>query len=411
MTQLATARNFAKLWTQSDATSEILLKKFLLAGLDTMGEKESDLLAKIRIGPQATKQTVTWLEEEDYPTSVQATLATSTLTFSGTLFNSTMTVERLNQIIRVDTILERESDGMQCRVTSTTFSDPATYTAAVAAWGNNSLSNDNSGATTYRIISELWTDFKDVDMTRMKTRFPREVGTQIFQESFEMAQTQENTDYEVVSDEWIHQTDSLLKKLRRQEVYSAFRMEPYYSSGYKFGNQTEKSSMCSVLTWPKIVQAESANTDVYVNLASAELTKTHLDDLARNMYLTENADFGSGDWWIVCHPLVHRFIADWDVQFRQMTKGDKSVGFMVDTFDAKIGKRFPIISDRVMRPNVVLICNFSTMSRGYFKNDKMNKKELSTQGRYRRWMVSFQGYGVVCRKPRHIGMLYNVATS
>ena len=124
-----------------------------------------------------------------------------------------------------------------------------------------------------------------------------------------------------------------------------------------------------------------------------------LDNLARHLWLDENADYNTGDWWIICHPLTHQYIHDFDISYRRMEKDDTNVGFYVDTFDAKIGKSFPILSDRYMRPDCLLLVNFGSASYGYFANDKMDRKEIPTQGRYQRWLISFQTYGVVGPRP------------
>jgi hypothetical protein len=148
-----------------------------------------------------------------------------------------------------------------------------------------------------------------------------------------------------------------------------------------------------------------------VNLSSAELTKTHIDTLARNMFLTEHADFNSGDWWIVCHPLLHEYMADYDISFRRTDNKQDHVGFAVNYIDTKIGKTFPIKSDQYMRPDMIQIVNFAEMQYGYYKADQLDRKELATQGRYRRWLISYQTYGVVARRPRqNIGTIYGCYT-
>jgi|GEM_PF-5140211 len=39
----------------------------------------------------------------------------------------------------------------------------------------------------------------------------------------------------------------------------------------------------------------------------------------------------------------------------------------------------------------------------------LERKELPTQGRYQRWLISFQAYGLVARNPRaNIGMIYGL---
>ncbi len=411
MTQFATARDFMKLWTQSDATSKLLLQKLLLKTLDRSVQADSGILPLFTKGQSIDNPVVTWLEEKGYPTAITGQLATTTITISGTLFGATVTADAIYQVIRVGTILERESDGVQARVSSITgVSDGAPFTITVAAWGNSSLSDD-TGPVTWRIISELWTDFKDADSTRSLNRVPRQVGTQIHAETFEIPKTRENTAYEIVTNETEHQIVELINKMKRSLTYALLRIRPYYNSGYKYGDAAEETAMCSLAAWPIITQAEAANPLVYVNLANAELTKTHIDTLARNMFLTEHADFNSGDWWIICHPLIHEYMADYDISFRRTDKKTDHVGFAVNYIDTKIGKTFPIKADQYMRPDMVQIVNFAEMSYGYYKADQLDRKELATQGRYRRWLISYQTYGVVARRPRqNIGTIYGAYT-
>jgi len=398
--------DFMKLWTQSDQESERKIQKILLEGLDKVVQAQSDVLSKIKVGESVATPVVRWMEEWGYPSQISAQLNGTTMTFSGYLFGRVITEEAVRKVVRVGTILERPSDGVQAKVSSVNG-----LTATVAAYGNTSLSNDTSPVT-WDIISEVWSDYRDASDPRSLDRIFREVGTQIHAETFEIPKTRKNTRYEIVADEVEHQTRALLEKLRRQLAYAALRSRPYHDgSNFVYGTKTEEPTMCGLCTWPVITQAELANGNVYVNKNSQPLTKTDLDNLARHLWLDEQADFNSGDWWIVCHPLTHQFIQDFDISYRRMEKGEKGVGFQVDTFDAKIGKSFSILPDRYLRPDVLIVVNFDKFHYGYFAKDRLERKEIPTQGRYQRWLISFQTYGVVARNPRaNIGMIYGLPT-
>jgi hypothetical protein len=194
-------------------------------------------------------------------------------------------------------------------------------------------------------------------------------------------------------------------------AYAVLRGRPAYSGGaYVYGNKTEESTMLGLSSWPAMTQAEVANTLVYVDNGGAEITKTILDDLVRNHMLTEHANYNVGDWWMVCHPKQHAFICDFDVQYRRKTDDSNRAGFSVDLFDSKIGKTFPILSDRYMREDEVLLVDFSKAQYGYYNDDQLDRKELATQGRYERWLLSFQTYGVVLRNARQsVAKVYNLA--
>jgi hypothetical protein len=397
--------DFLKLWTQSDQTSERRLQKFLLMGLDKIVQQQSDVLSKIKVGPPASGPVVRWMEEWGYPSRITATLEENAMTFSGKLFGKPLEIDTMRKVIREGAILERPSDGAQVKVNEING-----LTASVSAYGGSSISDDEF-AESWDIIAEVWSDYRDADDPRSLDRVFREVGTQIHAETFEIPKTRKNTKYEIVGDEVEHQISSLLDKLRRQLAYAVLRSRPFHDgSGFVYGNRTEESTMCGLCSWPLITQSEIPNPKVYVNKSAQALTKEDLDNLALSLWLDEQADLNKGQWWIVCHPLISRYIHDFDISYRRTERTDTGVGFLVDHFDSKIGKSFPILSDRYMRPDTLIMVNFDAATYGYYANDRMDRKEVSTQGRYQRWLISFQTYGVVVRNPRaNIGMIYGLA--
>ena len=400
----ADVSDFLKLWTQSDQASERMLQKFLLVGLDKIVQGQSDALSKIGIGPPASGPVIRWMEEWGYPSQISATLDESTMTFSGRLFGKNIDSELVRKVIREGTILERPMDGSQVKVISLNG-----LSATVSPYGGSILSDDLT-ETAWDIIAEAWSDYRDAEDPRSLERTFREVGTQIHAETFEIPKTRKNTKYEIVGNEVEHQISSLLEKLRRQLAYAVLRSRPFHDgSGFVYGNKTEESTMCGLCSWPLVTQSEVPNPKVYVNKASQVLVKDDLDNLALSLWLDEQSDFNQGDWWIVCHPLISRYIHDFDISYRQTERSDTGLGFYVDHFDSKIGKSFPILPERYMRPDTLIIVNFEAAKYGYYANDRMERKEISTQGRYQRWLISFQTYGVVLRNPRaNIGMIYGL---
>ena len=167
MTAFASQGDFMKLWTQSDQTSERKLQKFLLTGLDKIVQSRSDFLSKIKVGETIATPIVRWMEEVQYPTAVTALWdGSTTLTISGTLFYSAVTAAAIRKVVRVGTILERQSDGVQLKVSAVDgIVDGSPFAATVGLYGNTTGSLDG-GAVTWEIISEVWSDYKDADETR-----------------------------------------------------------------------------------------------------------------------------------------------------------------------------------------------------------------------------------------------------
>ena len=228
------------------------------------------------------------------------------------------------------------------------------------------------------LISEVWSDYRDASSPRSLDRTIREVGTQIFAETFEIPKTRKNTRYHVVPFEVEHQILGLLAKLRRQLAYAVLRSRPYHDgSRFVWGNKTEEPTMCGLCTWPGVTQLELPNPNVYVDKSGDALTKADLDRLVRCLWLDEHANYNKGDWWIVCHPITHQCIQDFDSAYRRTDKDDRGIGFRVDEFHAKVGKTFPILSERFMRPGVVMVVNFDAFTYGYYADDELERKKSS----------------------------------
>jgi hypothetical protein len=415
MGALATQINFGKLWTQSDQVSERMLQKVLLDGLDKRVESDSGVISKLTKGSPLFNPVVRWMEEEGYPTSLTAELSSTSLTISGELFKAAVTAANIRKVVRVGTVFERPSDGLQISVTSVAgIADGSPFVATVQAHGSSTLpSNDTDGPIMWDIVDELWDEFRDIDETRMKERKFREGGYQMHAETFEMGDLRKDAKYEIVGDEWQHQTVGLVEKMNTALSKSIIRMEPKFSNGVPvYGNSVAESAMCGILSWPKVTQAESANPLVYVNLANANLKQTDINNMIRNLWLTENANYNAGNWAIVVHPLLQDRLHDMNISYRRTTGDEKTIGFSMDEFHSKVGKTFPIVSDRYMRQGTLAVCNFSPMRYGYYGKQQLNKKEISTQGAYSRWLIHFTTYGVVVRDPRaNIGIIYGCKTA
>jgi hypothetical protein len=398
------AFDFMDIWTEGDQKSEFKMKTVLLDGLDSVVQAQGDALSKIKLDRSIATPVVRWMEEWGYPSTVTARLIGNNLAFSGHLFGQPVNGDSLNKVIRDGTILERPRDGCQVKISSVDG-----LAAAVTAYGNTSLADD-PGHTAWDIISEVWSDFRDASGPRSLERTFREVGTQIFAETFEIPKTRKNTKYEIVPYEPEHQIIALIAKLRRQLAYAVLRSRPFHDgSQFIWGNKTDEPTMCGLCTWPAVTHNELPNPNVYVNKNGQALTKVDLDNLVRQLWLDEHADYNKGDWWIVCHPSTHQFIQDFDICYRRIEKKDKTIGFHVDEFHSKIGKSFPILSERFIRPGVLIAVNFKAFKYGYYANDSLERQEIRTQGRYQRWLISFQTYGVVARNPRaNIGMIYGL---
>jgi hypothetical protein len=290
--------------------------------------------------------------------------------------------------------------------------------ADVASYDGSTIddSTDDDSAVTWEIIGERWSDWRDASHYRSLDRSFEKVGTQIFAEAFAIGKTRKHMSMEIVENEMLHQIEALLRKLRRRLARAVVVMQPYTSDGSTFtmSDEDEDATMAGLVYWFKKIQNDEANTEIYRDGpandgSTGDPTWDSVCDLTRGMRLSEGADFDTGNWKLLCHPNTWAHIALWENTTRRTDRTDKGVGYTVTEMMDDQGKVFPIVSDVYMPKGEIWCVDFSKLSYGYFTNDKMERQELPRSGRYFKWLISFQAYGLVCRMKRQaLGRLYNL---
>ena len=278
---------------------------------------------------------------------------------------------------------------------------------------NDVLSKMKQGPSIVTPIVE-WAEVRGCPSTASQDQEPlkrlsREAGIKTHAEILEIPYTHRWSYHEMASHELERRVQVLLMKIRRQLALAVLRAQPYRNGlAYLYANQPEKPAMCGICTWPVITQSEQPNVGTYVNKAGQPLTKQDLDDLARNLWLDEHANYNKGDWWIVCHHDVLQQHQDDDIVFRKTKSVNRGIVFQ-DFFNAGIDKVFPVLADRCMPCDALLLVNLEAMQYGYVSPNTVTRKEVPTYDKYERWLVSFETYGVVVQDPRaNIGMIYGI---
>ena len=411
---------FLELWNQDGQEAERKLNKYLLGGLDEIVQAGSDFLAALTVAEDISNPVARWFEEWAYPTRITAQLSgvgsTPILTYSAPLFGRALTRGNLKNVLSTKRILERPSDGLQLKILSMAgIDDGAAWTTTVEAYGNtDALMANDTEPIFYDLVYEPWADMDDAGDGRAIGRYERSTYLQILADVFKIPNTRENTDYELVKNETEHQIGKLLEKLRRELAFAVMRGRPYYDSGYKNGLQAETPTLGGLHFWAELLQTELANPSVYVDKGGNSLLKSDMDDLMYNMHVTEEVNFGVGKWQWVTDPLTLKRFADSEVAYVEKTPDQQgTVGFGgVTQFHSKMNKSFPIMEDRYLRPGTMMLVNMNNIKYGYYKNDRLSREKLETQGRYKKWMLSFQVYGLVVRNARQsIGTIKGLPTS
>jgi len=405
---------FGEVWEMDDADSVELQKKYVLEKLDQISEHKCPIFKRIKKGELVRNPKVKWLEENTYSNTITATLSSTTMTFSGNLLGAAITSEALKQHIHKYIVLR---DGMQCYCAADP--DYTAKTVTVAAHGNNSLSDDTGGAVTYRILGMRSSDLDTTFAPKFLNRKYRFCGTQISKYYCTITHSRRDMGMEVVGDEFAHQLAEIMSNITNQRAETGLLMEPVYSGGeYLTGLSDANPTMTGFLIWPKIVQAELSNTNVYVNMTDSDTgvaapadTDT-LNALVKSMWLDEKCDFQMGDWIIGMHPNTHHSLSDDFVDSRDWGMKETTLGYEVTHFHSKIGKTFELVSDPYVPEDILFVANMSKMKWGPYGKQELrivtlaeNEQNAITK------KITFQDYGVVVRSPRQIGMLYGLPTS
>lgn len=218
---------------------------------------------------------------------------------------------------------------------------------------------------------------------------------------------------EIVSDELQHQLKRMLENLHNKIALSSLLMEPVYSaSAYKNALETENPTMTGLLTWPKIVQAELANPNVYVDMNSVPVDVDQLNSLVYYLWADEKCDFNSGNWIIGCHGITHQYLCDEFADYREFGMKETEIGYVVNTFRSKLGKVFPVHVDNYVPADTLFISRVDDCEWGYYGKQAIRVVDLpEEEANIARKKITFQTYGVVKRSPRQIGMLYDLPTT
>lgn len=391
-----------------DAEAQQKLKKFIEKGIDRIRERESTLFAKFKKGGMLRSTKVTWQEQYGPQLRLKATLTNTTLLFDSTsyLMNKIMSADNLKQCVRIGTVLRRESDGVQAKISAEDFDN---LSCTVGAHGNNTLSND-SEAVYWKVIGESIADYDSNWQPKAVDRVPRWCSLQIFKEDFEIPWLQMRMAMENVPDEKVHQLAEIMYMIKVKMGTSLLLMEPPYSGGaYVAADATTTPACTGLLTWAKIAYAENPNANVYVNKSNVAPNPDDLNNIVYYMEDEENADFDRGKWNIAMPGVQHMYISDAFSDSREFTMKESEIGYSVTAFHSKIGKTFPILRDPHMPKDSIAVVDCSDVEWGYVSGEQVRPILIAQTNNQRVFQQFITGaiWGTKVRKPRQsLGLIY-----
>jgi hypothetical protein len=103
-----------------------------------------------------------------------------------------------------------------------------------------------------------------------------------------------------------------------------------------------------------------------------------------------------------------KVISAMEKDIRRVEQGERQVGYYRDVFLSDMGKEFPVVLDRWMAHDKLLVVDRSRVALRALKGDAWHMEKMSKTGRSEKWQLSGQyTLEVRCADKAH-GLLYDI---
>jgi hypothetical protein len=343
---------------------------------------DKQLLGHIRMGAAGTTVEHNWLEDELSPAYVIGQSAASTTM----TINSFATSTSLRRVVRNNAVLQPAGHQWLFQVTATSSSillNGAIYGNSDAA--DNWLAIDT--ATKCYIVANPYTDVDAASEDISQARSKRKNFMQIFERAVAISQTRKNMSMEAVVDELQLQIKYRTMEIKRELDMSVIRS---YARTTTPSGAYELRTMAGILQqlrWPTL--ATGAATDEMVISNTGALTIAGMNSLCYKVYSAGGLD-ETADPILVVGPKQQRVIAAMESYLRRVEQGERMVGYYRDIFLSDMGVEMPIVLDRWMPDDMVLLLDRSRIALIPLQGDAWHIEKMAKTGRSEKWQISGQ---------------------
>ena len=405
------AINKLKIFTQSGIEAEREQVLMIRDGIDEIKPLVSPFFAKMTKAEDAYNPVIHWYEGYTYATEGTAQLnhTNGLLTFSGNMCGKAITADTLRSNVFKDQILVRPSDELYVKVTAVDYDN---LRVTVAAYGNTGALSSDSGPVAWEFLSVATSDDNEDHQPMATDRIRRECYTQIAELTTKYYHTWKNTKFRNIKNQVADEYRRITEQGALLMARALIRGVPYYTGGnYVGGNQTSKPSVRGVTTWPALTESEVAHVGTYVDAAGVAIGLDDLDSLVLNNYLNEKAQYATGSWVLVFHPIHINHIGDLMISGRRLTRQDKTVGSQVTQYQSKLGPIFDFCVDPHWPKHLLMLVDPADCEYGYYVKDNWWQYELPKNSRTDSKVLTCQFWGTRTRFPRNKATIRNMPTS
>lgn len=358
---------------------------------------DTSILGQIPMKGSAKNIEHKWVEDSLNAVSFTAkSAASTTLTISAPSASSNVL-----RIMRTYAIVYPESGEFHMRLPSAPVTGSNTVTTMQAStWSAVSTS------TTWYVAAQPKPDIDAASSDISKARTLRKNFTQVFERAVEITQTRKNIDLWAVSDELKHQIQNRTYEIKRELNFSTLNGKTLIA----LSPDSEQRSMAGLIQLLRDPDLDGTNNDTCVTQVSAALTESVINALAYKVYGYGGLDEKS-DACIVVPPYQAQIISSFEKDRIRRDPDNRKAGYFINKFLSDLGYDFPIIIDRWMPKDKLIILDRSRVALLPLQGDSWHTEKMAKTGRSEKWQISGQ-YTLELRNPEEAhGLLYDLSTS
>lgn len=312
---------------------------------------------------------------------------------------STVSVQR---ILRKYAILQPVGSEIAVQVSATITKSTLTAGAyASTTWA--------SWTTTRTFILGMpWADIDDASYDTSVSRSKKKNFTQVFERVIQITESRTGIDMEAVTNDLTLQTSRRTMEIKRELDMAVIRGFPKASGSNVFDANHSLRTMGGIIFCIRDPNFDTTNEDTTVVNTNGALTIGAVNSLS-NVIFGEGGLDETADPIIVVPAKQARVIAGWERDLRRVEQGERTTGFYRNIFLSDLGQEFPVVLDRWMPEDKLIILDRNRISLMPLQGDAWHLTKMAKTGRSDKWQLSGQ-YTIELRNAEQChGMLYNLS--
>lgn len=310
----------------------------------------------------------------------------------------------VTKVIRTNAIVYPDSGEFYLKFGSA----PVTGLNTVSTYGNSTWAAATTAGTKWYVVAMPYADIADASSDISNARTIRKCYTQVFERVVNIEKTRKGIEVYAVSDELKHQIKLRTYEIKRELNFSVISGIALYSGG--FTPDSELRTMNGIIQQLRDPDLDGTNEDTLVTNVGAALTPSAINALAEKIYNEGGLDELSNAC-IVVPAYQNRVITAFEKEKIRREPADKSAGNFVNKFISDLGYEFPIIIDRWMPKDKLLILDRKRAALMPLQGDAWHSEKMAVTGRSEKWQVSGQYCLEIRNAEQAHGLLYNLSTS